>query len=100
MEHKGRAPAGDFRPLLGGRSERTLAAVVGVCVLLTVTDLVASFVAPNEGFSEGNTMPMGLSGFLKLDVIDSLPLTKAIFIVGISALALIGPMSAERTPRR
>lgn len=91
---------GDVKPLLGGRYTLGLKAVLLGSVLFTITDLVTSFIALNEGFSEGNSLVTGLSEVSNLGTIGSLLLAKAIFIAGVSALALVGAKSPERATKK
>ena len=99
MESKPRS-AGDVKPLLGGRYTLGLAAVLLASVVFTITDFVTSFIALNKGFVEGNTMLTGLAGTLGLGTIGSMLIMKTVFIAGVSALALVGAKSQERTTKK
>jgi len=100
MENRPRTSAGEYRPILGVRYVRALAAVVTVGVFFTITDFVTSFMALKAGFSEGNSLLTALSAALNLDVIDSLIVTKLVFIAGMLALGLVGLKSEDRSTKR
>jgi hypothetical protein len=95
-----RQAGGDAGPLLGGRYTLGLASVLLASVVFTVTDFVTSFIALNEGFAEGNSLLTGLSATTSMGTIGSLLLAKTIFIAGISALAVVGLKSSERTTKK
>jgi hypothetical protein len=98
MESKRRT--GEIKPLLGGRYTLGLTAALLASVAFTITDFVTSFVALNRGFAEGNTLLTGLAGSLSLGTIGSLLVMKAVFIAGVSSLAVIGAKSQERTTKK
>jgi len=91
---------GDASALLGGRYTLGLRVVLAASVVLTVTDFLTSFIALHEGFVEGNSLLLGLSGVLNLGTIGSLLVTKTIFIAGVSALAVVGVKSPEPTTKK
>jgi hypothetical protein len=86
--------------LLGGRYMLGLTSALFASIALTVADFVTSFVALNEGFAEGNSLLTGLSKTLSLGTISSLLVMKAIFIAGVSTLAVIGTKSRDRTTKK
>jgi len=88
------------RPLMGGRYTVSLEIVLLASVVFTLTDFATSFFALNKGFSEGNPLLNGLSGTLSLGTISSLFVTKAIFIAGVSSLAVVGDRSKDRITKK
>jgi len=100
MQNQLQAGAGDARSLLGGRYTTVVASAFLASVVFTVTDFVTSFIALGEGFDEGNSLLIGLSGLLNLDTIDSLLVVKLAFVTGIAVLAVVGTRSRDRTTRK
>ncbi|HUI01110.1 MAG TPA: hypothetical protein VLX56_05725 [Nitrososphaerales archaeon] len=84
----------------GGRYRLVMSAVLLAGITFTLTDLITSFVALNEGFSEGNSLLNGLAAFLHLGTIESLIVMKTIFIFGITVQALVGFRARDRTTKR
>jgi len=100
MESKIRASAGGSQPLVGGRYTILLGGVLVSGILFTIADFVTSYVALNEGFVEGNALLTGLSGSLRLGTLESMLLMKAVFILGMSLLALVGLRSEQRGTKK
>jgi uncharacterized membrane protein YidH (DUF202 family) len=87
-------------PLLGGRYTLGLSALLLASIAFTTTDFMTSFLALNRGFVEGNSLLTGVSAAYSLSTIGALLVTKTIFIAGISALAVVGAKSNERTTKK
>ena len=69
-------------------------------VILNLTDMTTSVVALDHGLSEGNSLVLGMSAMLGLNILGSLALMKALFITGAAAVALAGTRSRDRGTRK
>jgi len=92
--------AAEAAPLVGGRYPIVLVGVWIAGILLTLADLITSYVALGEGFVEGNLLLTGLSRTLSLNTVESLLVTKAIFIMGMTILAVVGLRSEQRGTKK
>ena len=65
-------------------------------VILNLTDFATSVVALQAGLTEGNTLILGISAALGLNILESLAVMKILFIAVAASVALIGARSTNR----
>jgi len=65
-------------------------------VILNLTDFATSVVALQAGLTEGNTLILGISAALGLNILESLAVMKVLFIAVAASVALIGARSTNR----
>ena len=64
-------------------------------VILNLTDFATSVVALQAGLTEGNTLILGISAALGLNILESLAVMKILFIAVAGSVALIGAKSTN-----
>ena len=78
--------------------------MLGVLVLSNIafnlTDMATTLFALGKGLQEGNTLVLGMSAALGLNIFSSLVILKILFMAGAVVVALIGVRSANKTGRR
>ena len=102
----------DPRPLEGGAGQSlsrdlshlaqyriALSLLVVVNIILNLTDFATSFVALRAGLAEGNTLVLGVSTALGLDILESLAVLKILFIAAAAAVAFIGVRSTNKSTK-
>ncbi len=65
-------------------------------VILNLTDLATSFVALQAGLTEGNTLILGISTALGLNIMEALAVMKILFIAVAATVAFVGIRSTNR----
>ena len=71
----------------------------GLTVFFSAIDLVSTWVALGQGFSEANSIMIAIGNFTGLGIIGALGLTKVLFIVGSGFVAALGIQTSNRTLR-
>lgn len=109
-ERRGSQTAGeDPRPLAGGphpslshdlsylaKYRIALMVIMLSNVILNLTDLATSFVALQAGLTEGNTLILGISTALGLNIMEALAVMKILFIAVAATVAFVGIRSTNR----
>src|SRR3989442_2294792 len=64
-------------------------------VILNLTDFTTSVVALQAGLTEGNTLILGISAALGLNILEALAVMKILFIAVVASVAFIGVRSTN-----
>lgn len=67
-----------------------------VNVIVNLTDFATSVVALRAGLTEGNTLILGISAALGLNILEVLAVMKILFIAVVASVAFIGARSTNR----
>jgi len=84
----------------GGGSNQLLGVLVLSNIAFNLTDMATTLFALGKGLQEGNTLVLGMSAALGLNIFSSLVILKILFMAGAVVVALIGVRSANKTGRR
>jgi hypothetical protein len=87
-------------PHLSAHGYRSLFySLFGLTVFFSAIDLVSTWVALGQGFSEANSIMIAIGNFTGLGLIGALGLTKVLFIIGSGFVAALGIRTSNRTLR-